>query len=97
MHRLAIHLWRLLPIVLPHGRSHQSRSRYLRLYHCILSGLLRESLGSEEILNLIIRLILRGIKRTNPIEWNQTAVTGSDNRIDPAALAIEGLPYFATT
>jgi OPT oligopeptide transporter protein len=33
----------------------------------------------------------------SPIEWNQTAVIASDNRIDPAALAIEGLPYFVTT
>jgi hypothetical protein len=34
---------------------------------------------------------------TNSIVWNQTAVIGSDNRIDPAALAVQGLPYFATT
>jgi hypothetical protein len=34
---------------------------------------------------------------TNPIVWNQTAVIGSNNRIDPVALAVQGLPYFATT
>jgi hypothetical protein len=34
---------------------------------------------------------------TNPVEWNQSAVIGSDNRIDPDALATQGLPYFATT
>jgi hypothetical protein len=34
---------------------------------------------------------------TNFVPWNQTAVIGADNRIDPVALAQEGLPYFATT
>lgn len=34
---------------------------------------------------------------SDAIVWNQTAVIGSDNLIDPAALAIEGLPWFATT
>jgi len=34
---------------------------------------------------------------TNPITWNQTAVIGPDHRIDQAALAVQGLPYFATT
>ena len=34
---------------------------------------------------------------TNPIPWNQTAVIGPDNRIDPVALEAQGLPYFATT
>lgn len=33
----------------------------------------------------------------NPVQWNQTLVIGPDNVIDPAALAVEGLPYFATT
>lgn len=32
---------------------------------------------------------------TNFIQWNQTAVIGSDNRIDPVALKAEGLPAFA--
>jgi len=32
---------------------------------------------------------------TNFIQWNQTAVIGSDNKIDPVALAAEGLPAFA--
>lgn len=34
---------------------------------------------------------------TNPIQWNQTVVIGSDNLIDPEALAVEGLPWFATS
>ena len=34
---------------------------------------------------------------TNGIQWNQTAVIGPDNIIDKAALAIEGLPWFATS
>jgi hypothetical protein len=34
---------------------------------------------------------------TNPVLWNQTAVIGADNKIDKAALDIQGLPLFATT
>lgn len=34
---------------------------------------------------------------SNPVQWNQTAVIGSDNVINPDALAAQGLPSFATT
>ncbi|KAJ5738648.1 hypothetical protein N7493_001803 [Penicillium malachiteum] len=34
---------------------------------------------------------------SNQLEWNQTLVIGSDNRIDQAALAVEGLPWFSAT
>ena len=34
---------------------------------------------------------------TNPIQWNQTSVIGANNIIDQAALAVEGLPWFATS
>jgi hypothetical protein len=34
---------------------------------------------------------------TNPVVWNQTAVIGSDNLINQAALQLQGLPRFAAT
>lgn len=34
---------------------------------------------------------------TNSIQWNQSAVIGPDNIINQAALATEGLPWFATS
>lgn len=34
---------------------------------------------------------------TNFIQWNQTTVIGSNNKIDPAALAVEGLPRITAT
>lgn len=42
-------------------------------------------------------LFNEGSNSSNFIQWNQTAVIGSNNVVDPQALAAEGLPYFAGT
>ncbi|OKL57025.1 hypothetical protein UA08_07344 [Talaromyces atroroseus] len=42
-------------------------------------------------------LFAEGSNSTNYIQWNQTAVIGANNVVDPEALAAEGLPYFAAT
>ncbi len=53
--------------------------------------------NAQNLLFLSQSLFSADSNATNPIVWNQTAVIGSNNRIDSGALAVQGLPYFATT
>jgi hypothetical protein len=65
---------------------------------CLFSGAYYTNLWNAQNFPFLSQVLFNEASNaTNPIQWNQTAVIGSDNKIDPDALAVEGLPWFATS